>query len=94
VAWSICLSIRPSCAPTSIPQASRESRLPGNQPIKGGLMTKLPVAASALGNPLRVILSAGQIADIECVAKPSSRTRATDADYFIATIEAAEARTA
>jgi transposase len=32
---------------------------------RGGLTTKLHVAVDALGNPLRVILSAGQIADIE-----------------------------
>ena len=32
---------------------------------RGGLTTKLHVVVDALGNPLRVILSAGQIADIE-----------------------------
>jgi transposase len=30
------------------------------------LSTKLHVAIDALGNPLRVILTAGQVADIEC----------------------------
>lgn len=30
------------------------------------MTTKLHVAVDALGNPLRVILSAGQIADIDC----------------------------
>jgi transposase len=32
---------------------------------RGGLTTKLHVAVDALGNPLRLILSAGQLADIE-----------------------------
>ena len=35
---------------------------------RGGLTTKLHVAVDALGNPLRIILSAGQIADIEQAA--------------------------
>lgn len=35
---------------------------------RGGLTTKLHVAVDALGNPLRVILSAGQIADIDCAS--------------------------
>ncbi|MFZ2628027.1 MAG: IS5 family transposase, partial [Rugosibacter sp.] len=41
---------------------AKKSRRPGNRP---GLTTKLHVAVDALGNPLRVILSAGQIADID-----------------------------
>ncbi|WP_246237816.1 IS5 family transposase [Caldichromatium japonicum] len=36
--------------------------------LRGGLTTKLHVAVDALGNPLRVILSAGQVADIEQAA--------------------------
>jgi transposase len=58
------------------------------------------VAVDALGNPLRVILSAGQIADIEYAAKtiehlPTQAVIADkgyDADHFVATIEAAGAQ--
>lgn len=54
----------------------------------------------ALGNPLRVILSAGQVADIECAAQtikdlPAQAVIADkgyDADHFIAKIEAAGAQ--
>jgi transposase len=54
----------------------------------------------ALGNPLRVILSAGQIADIACAAKTIEHLSAQaiiadkgyDADHFIAKIEAAGAQ--
>ena len=53
-----------------------------------------------MGNPLRVILSAGQIADIDCAAKtiehlPTQAVIADkgyDADHFVAMIEAAGAR--
>ncbi len=58
------------------------------------------MAVDALGNPLRVILSAGQIADIEYAAKtiehlPTQAVIADkgyDADHFVATIEAAGAQ--
>ena len=33
---------------------------------RGGLTTKLHFAVDAFGKPLRMILSAGQVADIEC----------------------------
>ena len=33
---------------------------------RGGLTSKLHFAVDALGKPLRMILSAGQVADIEC----------------------------
>ena len=33
---------------------------------RGGLSTKLHFAVDALGNPLRLMLTAGQIADIDC----------------------------
>ncbi len=54
------------------------------------------VAVDALGNPLRVILSAGQIADIDCAAAlikdlPGQAVVADkgyDADHFVAKIEA------
>ena len=57
------------------------------------------MAVDALGNPLRVILSAGQIADIDCAAPliknlPSQAVVADkgyDADHFVAKIEAAGA---
>lgn len=53
-----------------------------------------------MGNPLRVILSAGQIADIECAAKTIKglsvqagiADKGYDADHFVATIEAAGAQ--
>jgi transposase len=54
------------------------------------------VAVDALGNPLRVILSAGQIADIDCAAAlienlPGQAVVADkgyDADHFVTKIEA------
>ena len=53
-----------------------------------------------MGNPLRVILSAGQIADIECATKTIEHLSAQaviadkgyDADHFVATIEATGAQ--
>lgn len=58
------------------------------------------MAVDALGNPLRVILSAGQIADIDCAAKTIEHLSAQaiiadkgyDADHFVAKIEAAGAK--
>jgi len=55
---------------------------------------------NALGKPLRVILSAGQIADIDCAAKTIEHLPAQavvadkgyDADHFIAKIEASGAQ--
>ena len=57
------------------------------------------VAVDALGNPLRVILSAGQIADIDCasalIETLPGRTvvadKGYDADHFVASIQAAGA---
>jgi transposase len=57
------------------------------------------VAVDALGNPLRVILSAGQIADIDCAAPliknlPGQAVVADkgyDANHFVAMIEATSA---
>ena len=62
-----------------------------------GLTTKLDVALDALDTPLRVILSAGQIADIDYAAKTIQHLLARaiiadkgyDADHSIAKIEAA-----
>ena len=64
------------------------------------MTTKLHVAVDALGNPLRVILSAGQIADIDCAAKTIEdfsahaiiADKGYDANHFIAKIEAAGAQ--
>lgn len=64
------------------------------------MTTKLHAAVDALGNPLRVILSAGQIADIECAAKTIKglsvqaviADKGYDADHFVARIEAAGAQ--
>jgi len=58
------------------------------------------VAVAALGNPLRVMLSAGQIADIDCAAKTIEHLPAQaviadkgyDADHCVATIEAVAAQ--
>ena len=58
------------------------------------------MAVDALGNPLRVILSAGQIADIEYAGKTIEHLSAQaiiadkgyDADHFVAQIEAAGAK--
>lgn len=58
------------------------------------------MAVDALGNPLRVILSAGQIADIDCAAAlienlPGQAVVADkgyDADHFVARIEATGAQ--
>ena len=58
------------------------------------------VAVDALGNPLRVILSAGQIADIEYAANlidhfPAQAVVADkgyDADHFVAKVEASGAK--
>ena len=63
------------------------------------MTTKLHVAVDALGNPLRVILSAGQIADIDHASAlienlPGQAVVADkgyDADHFVAKIEAAGA---
>ena len=60
------------------------------------MTTKLHVAVDALGNPLRVILSAGQIADIEQAealikdqpAKFIVADKGYDSDAFVATIRA------
>ena len=57
------------------------------------------VAVDALGNPLRVILSAGQIADIDYASalienlpvQAVVADKGYDADHFVATIEAAGA---
>lgn len=98
--WSSYLSTRPSCVPTSTLRAPKKT---GDQEIgrsRGGLTTKLHVAVDALGNPLRVILSARQIADIECAAKTIEHLSAQaviadkgyDADHFVAKIEATGAQ--
>ena len=58
------------------------------------------MVVDALGNPLRVILSAGQIADIECAAEAIEHLptqaiiadKGYDADHFVAVIEAAGAQ--
>lgn len=60
------------------------------------MTTKLHVAVDALGNPLRVILSAGQIADIEQAAalikdQPADfvvADKGYDSDAFVETITA------
>ncbi len=59
------------------------------------------MAVDALGNPLRVILSAGQIADIDCAAQTIENLSAQaviadkgyDANHFVALIETSGAQT-
>jgi hypothetical protein len=50
---------------TSILPAPKKAGCQAIGRSRGGLTTKLHVAADALGNPLCVILTAGQIADID-----------------------------
>jgi transposase len=60
------------------------------------LTTKLHVAVDALGNPLRVILSVGQVSDIEWApnlidqlpAQAVIADKGYDADHFVAKVEA------
>lgn len=100
--WNSCSSTRPSCVPTSIPLAPKKADSQKIDRSRGGLTTKLHVAVDALGNPLRVILSAGQIADIDCAELliknlPSQAVVADkgyDADHFVAKIKATGAEAA
>jgi transposase len=63
------------------------------------LSTKLHVAIDTLGNPLRVILTAGQVADIECAPALISHIPASavvadkgyDSDALVHQIEQAQA---
>lgn len=63
---------------------------------RGGLSTKLHLALDALGHPLRLILTAGQIADIDCAHELIENLRmgaliadkGYDADAFVDAIEA------
>ena len=98
--WNVCLSTQRLFVPTSILPAPKKA---GGQEIgrsRGGLTTKLHVAVDALGNPLRVILSAGQISNIDYGAQliehlPTQAVIADkgyDADHFVAKIEAAGAQ--
>ena len=51
---------------TSAPALSRRKRGPQEQAIgrsRGGLTTKIHIAVDALGNPLRLLLTAGQVHD-------------------------------
>ena len=57
--------IRPSYGFTSIPPALKKTVAQALGRSRGGLSTKIHAAVDALGNPLRLILSAGQVADIE-----------------------------
>ena len=67
---------------------------------RGGLSTKVHTAVDALGNPLRLILSAGQIADIEHApeliagipAKAVIADKGYDADALIQLIRASAAQ--
>ena len=96
---NICSSTRRLFVPTRIPPAPKKA---GHQEIgcsrggEGGLTTKRHVAVDALGHPLRVILSAGQIADIEQAAalikdQPAGfivADKGYDSDAFVTAITA------
>jgi transposase len=64
----------------------------GATAMRGGPTTKLHLAVDASGNPMRVILSAGQVADIECatalIGDPSAdfivADKGCDSDAFVA----------
>jgi transposase len=58
--------IQPSSAPTSIPLVSKKTARQAIGRSRGGLTTKLHLAVDATGNPLRLILTKGQIVDIDC----------------------------
>ena len=75
----------------------------GSQEIgrsRGGLTTKLHVAVGALGNPLLVILSAGQVSDIEYApdlidqlpVQAVIADKGYDAEDFVAKFEATGAQ--
>lgn len=85
------------------PAFRRCQKKAGGQEIgrsRGGLSTKLHVTVDALGNPLRVILSAGQLSDINYAAQlidhlPTQAVIADkgyDANHFMATIEVSGAQ--
>ncbi len=94
--WSTYSSTRPSSVLISTQLALKKS---GQQEIgrsSGGLTTKLHVAVDALGNPVQVILSAGQVSDINLApalindqcAQFIVADRGYDSDSFISTIAA------
>ena len=94
--WSTCSSIPRLSVPISILPAPKKT---GSQEIgrsRGDLSTKLHVAVDALGNHLRVILSAGQVFNIEWApnlidpfpAQAVIADKGYDADHFVAKAEA------
>ena len=60
-----CFWTAPSCVPTSISLVQPKKDPQAIERSRGGLSTKVHTEVDALDNPLRLILSAGQIADIE-----------------------------
>lgn len=94
--WSACSLTPRSYVPTSIRQAPKKAGFQEIDRSRGGLTTKLHVAVDALGNPLRVILSAGQITDIEQAEalikdQPAEfivADKGYDSDAFVQTITA------
>jgi transposase len=77
-----------------------QQRRAGHRPFARRTDDQLHVAGDALGNPLRVILSAGQIADIAFAAnlidplpvRAVIADKGYDAGHFVATIAAAGAQ--
>ena len=65
--WTLkkCFWTAPSCVPTSISLVQPKKDPQAIERSRGGLSTKVHTEVDALDNPLRLILSAGQIADIE-----------------------------
>lgn len=76
--------------------AAGAKKKPARRRSRGGLSTKLHLALDALGHPLRLILTAGQIADIDCAHELIENLRmgaliadkGYDADAFVDAIEA------
>jgi len=99
--WHNCSSNRRSCGPASISPAPKKARCQAIGRSRGGL-SKLHVAMDAWGNPLRIILSAGQIADLDCAAAlianlPGQAVvadKGNDADHCVAKVEATGATAA
>ena len=68
-------------------------------PSRGGLSTKIHAAVDALGNPIRFILTAGQLSEIQQAgalidgfsADYVIADKGYDADAFIASIQASDA---
>ena len=95
-----CFWTAPSCARTSIPLVQPKKRRASDRALARRTDTKVHTAVDALGNPMRLILSAGQIADIDFATDliADIRTNAViadkgyDADALVQRIQASGAQ--